>query len=269
MTRHCAQLSPGAAAGRERGARMAQGWFLRIAARLPYRDFEIEVRTWERLADADGPESENSRNHHDRDVRLAQDPVDLGWQWAGGCGAMQGAQMSEILEHDTSAERLADWEKAWAERGAAAKPDSACPDIVHNIVWDADTIGELARRFGGERPGPLDPTTSVCRTARRCGPRSDRGLRVGLRRQAPPRRGRCRRHRHRPGTSPKIHGWGPPRRAAGRLPLPLAGLRGARDGLRDRPLGRPRPRRRDPPAQRWPLRRPPQPPQTEWVRRVA
>lgn len=229
MTRHCARLSPGAAAARERGARMAQalpevhdalargvlgidyfdllarvwanhrvrdhmdaaqGWFLRIAARLPYRDFEIEVRTWERHADADGPEPANSRNHHNRDVRLAQDPVDLGWQWAGGCGAMQGAQMSEILEHYISAERLADWEKARAERGeaatandlarteaqrradaiwqvfqdAAANPGSACPDIVHNIVWDADTIGELARRFGGASPAPLDPTTSVCRT---------------------------------------------------------------------------------------------------------
>ena len=35
---------------------------------------------------------------------------------------------------------------------------------MHNIVWDADTIGELARRFGGASPAPLDPTTSVCRT---------------------------------------------------------------------------------------------------------
>jgi hypothetical protein len=229
MTRHCARLSPAAAAGRERGARMAQAlpevgdalgrgvlgidyfdplarvwanprvrdhmadaqsWFLRIAARLSYRDFETEVRTWERLADDDGPEPANSRNHDNRDVRLAQDPVDLGWQWAGGCGAMQGAQMSEILEHYVSAERLADWEKARAELGetatasdlprteaqrradavwqvfqdAAANPASACPDIVHNIVWDADTITELARRFGGGPSRPLDPTTSVCRT---------------------------------------------------------------------------------------------------------
>jgi hypothetical protein len=229
MIRHCARLSPGAAAGRERGARMAQdlrdvrealergvlgidyfdllarvwanrrvrdhmvdaqGWFLRIAARLPYRDFETEVRTWERLADDDGPEPANSRNHHNRDLRLAQDPVDLGWQWAGGCGAMQGAQMSEILDHFVSAERLADWEKARAELGeaatttdlarteaqrradaiwqvfqdAAANPDSVCPDVVHNIVWDADTITELARRFGGGHPAPLDPATSVCRT---------------------------------------------------------------------------------------------------------
>ncbi len=229
MTRHCARLSPATAAARERGARMAQtlpeirdalergvlgvdyfdllarvwanprvrdhmadaqDWFLRIAARLGYRDFETEVRTWERLADDDGPEPANSRNHENRDVRLAQDPVDLGWQWAGGCGAMQGVQMSEILEHYVSAERLIDWEKARAELGeaatagdlprteaqrradavwqvfqdAAGNPTSSCPDIVHNIVWDADTITELARRFGGESPAPLDPTTSVCRT---------------------------------------------------------------------------------------------------------
>lgn len=229
MTRHCARLSPAAAAARERGARMckglpdvrdalergvlgvdqfdllgrvwanprvrdhmeaAQGWFLRIAARLSYRDFETEVRTWERLADEDGAEPANSRNHDNRDLRLVQDPVDLGWQWGGGCGAMQGAQMSEILEHYLSAERLADWEKARAELGdattaadlprteaqrradavwqvfqdAAASPDSGCPEIVHNIVWDADTITELTRRFSGEGAQPLDPTSSVCRT---------------------------------------------------------------------------------------------------------
>lgn len=229
MTRHCARLSPAAAASRERGARMApalpevraalergvlgvdyfdllarvwanprvrdhmadaQDWFLRIAARLSYRDFETEVRTWERLADDDGPEPVNSRNHERRDVRLTQDPVDLGWQWAGGCGAMQGAQMSEILEHYVCAERLADWEKARAEHGdaatasdlprtepqrradavwqifqeAAAAPGSACPEIVHNVVWDAETFTELARRFAGGVPDPLDSTTSVCRT---------------------------------------------------------------------------------------------------------
>ncbi len=229
MTRHCARLSPGSAAARERGTRMAralpevgaalergtlgidyfdlvgrvwsntrvrdhmveaQSWFLRIAARLAYRDFETEVRTWERLADADGAEPANSRNHENRDARLTQDPVDLGWQWSGGCGAMQGSQIDEIHERYLSAERLADWEKARAEHGddataahlprteaqrradalwqifqdASANPASACPEIVHNIVWDAATMEELARRFGGQQPRPLDPTTSVCRT---------------------------------------------------------------------------------------------------------
>jgi hypothetical protein len=229
MTRHCARLSPAAAAGRERGASMAralpelhdalargalgidhfdllarvwanprvrdhmtdaQAWFLRIAERLSYRDFEIEVRTWERLVDDDGAEPTNSRNHETRDLRLVQDPVDLGWQWAGGCGAMQGAQMAEVLEHYVSAERLTDWEKARAEHGeaatagdlprteaqrradavwqifqdAAANPDTACPARVHTIVWDADTFEEMARRLSGESPLPVDPTTSVCRT---------------------------------------------------------------------------------------------------------
>ncbi|MFT7609677.1 MAG: hypothetical protein ACI9MX_002757 [Candidatus Aldehydirespiratoraceae bacterium] len=229
MVCHNARLSPAAAANRDRGARMARGlplvddalrrgvlgidyfdllgrvwsnprvrihmadaqeWFLRVAARLSFSDFEIEVRTWERLADEDGPEPKKARDHEQRDVSLRQDPVELGWELGGGFGAMQGDQVDEILGHYADAERLADWEKAKAERGeaataadlprteqqrradalwqicqdAAANPGSACPEIINNIVWDAATIEEMARRFSGESPSPIDPTTSVCRS---------------------------------------------------------------------------------------------------------
>ena len=138
MVRHCGRLSPAAAAARERGVRMgrdlpevfdalrrgvlgvdyfdllgrvwsnprvraamvdAQDWFLRIAARLNYADFEIEVRSWESYADQDGPEPANSRNHELRDFSIVQDPIDLGWTINGGLGAMQGAQIEEILTH--------------------------------------------------------------------------------------------------------------------------------------------------------------------------
>jgi len=230
MSRHCARLSPGAAAARERGARMAtalpelwaalvagslgvdqfdllgrvwsnprvrdhmvdaQGWFLRIAGRLSFADFEAEVRTWERFADADGPEPKNSGHHDTRNVSLLRDGIDLSWQLKGAFGAMQGAAIAEIFEHYIAAERLADWEKARAEFGdaataadlpriesqrradalwrvfqdAAAAPGGACPvGFVHNIVWDHATFEEMLRRLAGEAPEPLDPGRVTCRT---------------------------------------------------------------------------------------------------------
>jgi hypothetical protein len=229
MVRHVGRLSNSAAAARERGVRMSRGlpevfgalrrgvlgvdyfdllervwanprvresmvdaqdWFLRVAARLNYPDFEIEVRTWERYADQDGPEPVNSRNHDNRDFSLVQDPVELGWTYAGGTGAMQGAQSDEIFGHYLSAERLADWEKAKAEQGdaataanlpctekqrradalwqifqdAAANPNSACPDMVHNVVWNQSTFEWAAKKYAGAQPDPLDPTLVECRT---------------------------------------------------------------------------------------------------------
>ena len=159
MTRHCARLSPAAAASRERGARMrvdlpevwdaleagelgvdqfdllarvhanprvrphmsdAQDWFLRIAGQLSFADFELEVRRWERYADDDGPEPKNSIRHDTRNASLLQDKIDLGWRMAGSFAAMQGASIDEIFTHYVGAERLVDWEKARAEHGDEA-----------------------------------------------------------------------------------------------------------------------------------------------------
>lgn len=230
MTRHCARLSPSAAAARERGARMAtalpvvwaafeagelgvdqfdllgrvhsnprvrehmpdaQGWFLRLAGRLSFADFETEVRQWERLADEDGAEPRNSRQHEARNVSLLQDKIDLGWHLVGSFGVMQGAMIDEIFRRYVDAERLADWEKAEAEHGseasaahlprteaqrradalwhvfhdAASAQGSACGvDFVHNVVWNDATFEEMLRRLGGATPQRLDPTDVVCRT---------------------------------------------------------------------------------------------------------
>jgi Domain of unknown function (DUF222) len=229
MIRHVAKLSNGSAAARQRGARMvprladvgaalaagtlgldqfdllgrvfanprvrdamvdAQAWFLRLAARLSYADFELEVRQWERLADADGPEPADSGGHENRDVSLVQD-FDLSWTLAGGFGALQGAAIHEIFGHYIDAERLTDWEKARAEHGdeatvadlprresqrradalwqvfqdAAKSGVGTVPvDFVHNIVWGHDTFEEITRRLGGAAPQPLDPATYRCET---------------------------------------------------------------------------------------------------------
>jgi len=98
-----------------------QGAFLAQAQRQSFKDFTLEVRRWERVTDEDGPEPANSRNHRNRDVKLVQDAVDLGWHLTGGYGALQGAAIHEILGHYIAAETAADWEKARAEHG-----DDAC-----------------------------------------------------------------------------------------------------------------------------------------------
>jgi len=230
MTRHCARLSPAGAASRERGARMsatlplvwsalqagelgvdqfdllgrvhsnprvrphmvdAQEWFLRLASRLSFVDFETEVRDWERFADEDGPEPRNSIRHETRNASLLHDTIDLGWQLKGSFAAMQGANIDEIYGHYVSAERLADWEKAKAERGEAAtaadlprteaqrradalwqvfqdaakSDNTACgAEFAHNIVWNQPTFEEALRRLSGEEPQRLDPADVVCRT---------------------------------------------------------------------------------------------------------
>jgi uncharacterized protein DUF222 len=229
MVRHVAKLSNGEAAARARGIQMlvdlddigaalaagtlgldqlnllsrvhanprvreamveAQPWFLRVAGRLSYADFELEVRQWERLADADGPEPVNSRNHDNRDATLRQE-FDLSWKLDGGFAAFQGSAIDEIFRRYVDAERLTDWEKARADHGddateadlprresqrradalwnvfqdAAGSGAGTVPiDFVHNIVWGEGTFEEMVRRLAGATPQPLDPATYECET---------------------------------------------------------------------------------------------------------
>jgi hypothetical protein len=164
-------------------------WFLE-KAKLSYADFERRVRDWERLHDEDGPTPKAEIQHDKRNARLFQN-FDGSWEVSGQFGSMQGAGMSEIFEHYVEAEYLADWEKARAEHGedasahhlprtpqqrradalwqlffdAASSPVGATPPkYVHNIVWDADTFDEMARRMAGAGPQPLDVDTFRCET---------------------------------------------------------------------------------------------------------
>ena len=168
----------------------AQDWFLRIAGRLSFKDFETEVRTWERLADEDGPEP-NDRMHQARRVKLAQDPAALTWDMAGRFGSMMGAQIDEIFSHYSAAELAADWEKARAEHGddacelhlprsadqrsadalwqvfqdaAGADHSAVGPAFCHNVVWDADTYEQMLRRLDGEPAEALDVDSYRCET---------------------------------------------------------------------------------------------------------
>ena len=169
----------------------AQAWFLRLAARLSFADFETEVRDWERFADEDGPEPRNTIRHETRNASLLQDSIDLGWQLKGSFGAMQGANIDEIFRHYVAAQRLTDWDNAKAKYGdsanvtdlarteaqrradalwqifqdAARADGTACgADFVHNIVWNQATFDEAVRRLGGDDPRRLDPGEVECRT---------------------------------------------------------------------------------------------------------
>ncbi len=170
---------------------LEQGRFLGWARRLSYRDFDLKVRQWERLADIDGPAPANERRHHNRDIKLVQDPIELGWTWSGWHACAQGAAMRDILDHYIAAELLADWEKARADHGdqaceahlprtaaqrradalwqlfqdAAKSEGSAVPvGWVHNIVWTADAYEQMLRRLDGEAPEPLDVDTYKCQS---------------------------------------------------------------------------------------------------------
>lgn len=168
----------------------AQDWFLAQAADCAtHRDFDQVIGEWARLVDDDGPRP-NERNHDGRRFKLTQRADDLGWDIDGGCGALQGATLHEIFGYYLDAETRADWDAARAQYGdaacesdlprtvqqrsadalsrlfedAAANGSAVPADFVHNIVWDADTFNEMAARFDGDPPQPLDPDTTVCRT---------------------------------------------------------------------------------------------------------
>jgi hypothetical protein len=151
----------------------------------------LAVRHWERLVDQDGAEPAAERSHERRDFTLLQDHFGLGWEMRGGCGALAGAAMDEILQHYVTAEWQADWEQARAEHGDAAtvadlartaaqrradalvrvfedaastEPGATAPRFVHNIVWDADSYEQMLAELDGRPRQPLDADTHRCET---------------------------------------------------------------------------------------------------------
>ena len=168
----------------------AQTWFLELAQRTPFKDFERTAREWERLADQDGPEP-NDRMHRARKVSLTQDDQTLVWEMSGRFASMMGAQIDEIFQHYAAADFAADWEKARANHGDdacelnlprtadqrsadalwqvfqdAASADGTCvpPDFCHNVIWSAVSYEEMLRRIDGEPARPLDPASHRCET---------------------------------------------------------------------------------------------------------
>jgi hypothetical protein len=168
-----------------------QGWFIGLAKKLSFPKFEIKVRRWEQLTDADGAEPANDRTHQNRNAQVLQNHFDLSWDVQGRFGALDGAEISAVLRAYVEAEFKSDWAAAVDEHGeaasvgdmersdaqrradafkqivldAAANPDGAMPaGFVHSVVWSASAYEEMASRFDGNAPKPFDVDEFRCET---------------------------------------------------------------------------------------------------------
>jgi hypothetical protein len=126
-----------------------------LAARLPFPEFDGKLADWERLADEDGAEDRSARNHHNRTASITQE-FDGSWRLHGACGALQGAEMRDILDHYLEAEFLTDWAEARAARGDDAtvadlpRTDGQRRlDALYRIFCDA--AGHVAATPGGSQ----------------------------------------------------------------------------------------------------------------------
>ncbi|MEM7092035.1 MAG: hypothetical protein AAF567_03445 [Actinomycetota bacterium] len=166
-----------------------QHWFVK-KAQLPFRSFERKVADWVNLTDDDGSTPRPDPSHVKRDASMVQDHFARSWTMRGSFGSLQGDQMNRIWSAYIDAEFFVDWNAAADEHGAMAvtrdllartdaqrradalhqifadalhNPNrSVAIDTVHNIVWSADSLEEMIRRFAGGEPRPLDPDTHRC-----------------------------------------------------------------------------------------------------------
>lgn len=177
---------------RVRGAmELRQERFIHQAQTMHYAMFEARVREWERLIDEDGAPPRGEMSHENRNAQMTQSDIDLDWELKARFGSMQGSRVNDIWGHYIDAEWHRDWDAAVAEHGdlacealmprtpaqrradafeamvidaAGADGSAVPPGFCHDIVWHADTIEELLRRFAGADPRPLDPDTYRCET---------------------------------------------------------------------------------------------------------
>ena len=152
------------------------------AALLPYDELDQHLSEWERLTDEDGATQKAERDHRRRRFDLLPN-LDGSWRMAGGCGALQGACLQDVLDAYLRAELEHDWAEARARLGEDATPtDLARTDpqrrmdalarifeqaadgraertghaITTNLVVDQQTAERAMRRSAGDDPGP-DP----------------------------------------------------------------------------------------------------------------
>ena len=204
---------------------------------LWFNEFEVVMRRWETLADADGAHGAQERAHLERNasVHLLGEKVYVEAQ--GGVAA--GTVMDEVFAKFVDAEFRAEWDAGvtkWGEAmcpamlertdrqrrfdallamftAAAASGKAGVIEPLVNIVVDQTHLRTPPRPSGGVDVEPLDPTTV---DQRRCETGSWRAggpagcARGGDDRPRPPHRLRHRRRGHRPGTQTQIvHRLGP------------------------------------------------------------
>ena len=83
--------------------------------------FELAVKHWLSVADAEGIKQRHDSLHQHRDIRITPQ-FDGGFKIDGTVGPEQGAAIKEIHDRYTETERLADWAAAKVEHGHSVTP---------------------------------------------------------------------------------------------------------------------------------------------------
>ena len=152
---------------------------------LDARRFQIYLKHWISLADADGIKQRHDTAHRCRDVRMSEN-YDGGFSLRGSFGPIQGAVIQGLLDGCTNAERLADWEaarlihgeqtepihlrrtdgqrradalEAALTSGAAVPADAVRPEPSVHIVMSHDAFEHALAKLTGDATPKLDPRT--------------------------------------------------------------------------------------------------------------
>ena len=130
-------------------------WELFIdALELPYKEFEANVRKFEKLADAEGAAEQAERNRLNRDVDIKR-RKNGSWDLSGSLDDIAGVEFAEIFGHFVQAE----WDADWAE--------------ARERVGDTATMLDLRRTQSQRR---ADALLAMARAAAACPPWADRPL---------------------------------------------------------------------------------------------
>ena len=125
---------------------------VRHAESLSCQEFEVVVRRWVQLADADGAHRDRDRVHDERTASVIAGGREVHVQ--AHLGAVQGTVVTEVFERFVQAEWQADWDATVAAHGDAAGPHLMRARCVN---------GELMRWCGSSPPPPLPPHRGVIR----------------------------------------------------------------------------------------------------------
>ncbi len=121
---------------------------------LPYKEFEANVRKFERLADVEGAEEQAERNRQNRDADIKR-RKNGSWDLSGSFDDIGGVEFAEIFGHYVQAE----WDADWAE--------------ARERVGDKATMLDLRRTQSQRR---ADALLAMARAAAACPPWADRPL---------------------------------------------------------------------------------------------
>jgi len=163
---------------------------VKAAKELPFEDFRIVAQQWEQFADTDGAHNSHEAAHQGR--RVSTSTMGDTFHLQGQFGAIQGAEIAEILSRFEQAEFDAEWAALKATHGddltvmmlertssqrradalvavflaAASTPAGGqAPAPVVNIIVDQATFEEYVEAVAtGTPPPPPDPTDM----SRRC-----------------------------------------------------------------------------------------------------